>query len=100
MKSQLDWTPVAARMQRLIQACLEKNPRKRLQAIGDARLLLDEIPAAPTQMPVPSRLRFSIVPWAVAAALAIGLIGVSWVAWRATRPVAHPPMYLSLDLGP
>jgi WD40 repeat protein len=100
MKSQPDWAPVPARMQRLVQACLEKDPRKRLQAIGDVRLLLDEIPAAPAQMPVPSRLWFGTGLLALTAVLAIGLVGVSWVAWRATRPVARPLMNLSVDLGP
>src|ERR1700730_17719849 len=57
MKSKPDWRLVAARMQRLLHGCLEKDPRKRLQAIGDARLLLEEIPAAPAGIPVPSRLR-------------------------------------------
>ena len=47
-----------------------------------------------------SRLRFDMVPCRVAAALAIGLVGVSWVAWRATRPVDRPLMRLNVDLGP
>jgi Tol biopolymer transport system component len=101
MKSQPDWTPVPACMQRLLQACLEKDPRKRLQAIGDARLLLEDIPAALDRTPIPSRSRSAAVPWVIAAALAIILVGVSWIAWRATRPAASKPlMRFSVDLGP
>src|ERR1700730_6540237 len=99
MNKEPDWKPVPARMQRLLQACLEKDPRKRLQAIGDARLLLDEIPAAPAQIPVPSRLRFGIVPWAVAAMFIVVSVALGILLWHATRPVAHPVMYLGVDLG-
>jgi Tol biopolymer transport system component len=99
MKSQPDWTPIPARMQRLLHGCLEKDSRKRLQAIGDARLVLEDIPAAPAGIPVPSRLRFGF-GWVTAGLMAIIAASGWWIAWRATRPVAHPLMNLSVDLGP
>ena len=37
---------------------------------------------------------------AAAAVLAVALITVSWIAWRATRPVEYPLTRLNVDLGP
>jgi len=36
----------------------------------------------------------------VAAVLAMVAVAASWIAWRATRPVEHPLMRLSVGLGP
>jgi eukaryotic-like serine/threonine-protein kinase len=41
-----DLTRVPARVRRLLRACLQKDPKQRLQAIGDWRLLLEETPQA------------------------------------------------------
>jgi serine/threonine-protein kinase len=37
-----DWNQVPRKVQRLLRNCLERDPRKRLQDIGDARLLIEE----------------------------------------------------------
>jgi Tol biopolymer transport system component len=42
----------------------------------------------------------SHMAWIAAGALAVALAGVSWIAWRATRPVDRPLMRFSADLGP
>jgi Tol biopolymer transport system component/predicted Ser/Thr protein kinase len=100
MKSQPDWALVPARLQRLLQACLEKDSRKRLQAISDARLFLEDIPAAPAAIPVSARLRFGF-GWVIPGLLAIVAASGWWAAWRATRPAASKPlMRFSVDLGP
>ncbi len=85
---------VPAKVRRLLEACLQKDPKQRLQSIGDWRLLLTDV--QPQAAPAPK----SKMPWAVAAALAVALAiaGAGW--WRATRPVDHPLMRLSVDLGP
>ena len=41
-----DWEQVPAKVRRLLEACLQKDPKQRLQAIGDWRLLLTDVPAA------------------------------------------------------
>jgi len=47
LKEEPDWsilpaaTPVRVRI--LLRQCLQKNPKQRLQAIGDARIALDEV---------------------------------------------------------
>ena len=88
---------VPAKVQRLLRSCLEKDPKQRLQAIGDWRLLLEESAGPVAAAPSPSR--FGRV---AAAALALGFVvaGAGW--YRATRPVAQPlkPLVrLDVDLG-
>jgi serine/threonine protein kinase len=46
VKDEPDLQQAPARVQRLLRSCLEKDPKQRLQAIGDWRLLLEE-PTAP-----------------------------------------------------
>jgi len=76
-----DETPL--RLRELIGRCLRKKPKQRLQAIGDARILLEEYRAdpeafdleqestAPGRSAQPMWKRLS--PWAAAAALALAL---------------------------
>jgi Tol biopolymer transport system component len=80
---------------RLLRSCLEKDPKQRLQAIGDWRLLLDD-------QPPPAKARDAKLPWiaagamtTVAAALAIAL----WAPGRAEKPVDRPLVRLDVDLG-
>jgi serine/threonine-protein kinase len=55
-----NWTRVPVQVRRLLQSCLEKDPRRRLRDIGDVWRLLD---AAPQPAPM-SRRR---LPWMIAA---------------------------------
>jgi WD40 repeat protein len=96
IKEQPNLEPVPAKVQRLLRSCLEKDPKRRLQAIGDWRLLLEE------QAP-PAKARDAKLPWiaagamtAAAAVLAIAL----WALWRAEKPVDRPLVRLDVDLGP
>jgi serine/threonine-protein kinase len=96
LKTEPDLTQVPAKVRRLLEACLQKDPKQRLQAIGDWRLLLTDVLP---QVTTPSRSRLG---W-LAAALAVVSIGLSAVAWRATRPVERtlqPLIRLDVDLGP
>ena len=88
-----DLSRVPAKARRLIESCLKKDPKQRLQAIGDWRLLLENGEPAAAQV--------HATPWIATAAVAI-LIAVAgwWVAWQATRPVDRPLTRLSVDLGP
>jgi serine/threonine protein kinase/Tol biopolymer transport system component len=42
-----DLTRVPTKVRRLLQSCLQKDPKQRLQAIGDWRLLLEDAPPPP-----------------------------------------------------
>ncbi len=76
------------RVRRLLRRCLERDPKRRLRDIGEARIALEEtlrgVPdeSAPAAAAAPARG----LPWLpVGAALAIGAI-LAFVAARATVP--------------
>src|SRR6185295_11901669 len=85
-------TPAALR--RLLRRCLEKDPRRRLQAIGEARVQIDDLlSGAPDAAgaPVLSRalpLWRRALPWGVAGTAIAGLLLVLglWAPWRAATP--------------
>jgi hypothetical protein len=68
VKDQPDLTQVPAQVRLLLGSCLEKDPKKRLQAIGDMRLLLRD--AAPP-IAAASQSRFGYATWAVAESLVV-----------------------------
>ena len=87
IKDPPDWSLLPAqtpgRLRVLVQRCLQKDPRQRLQAIGDARISIDEVlggapePSAASKVaaappPVPTWQRF--LPWTIAALLAAALL--------------------------
>ncbi len=80
-------TPRAVR--RLLRRCLEKDPRRRLGYIGDARLELDDVATEgalePGDLPVPSRWR------GLAAAVLTLAVGVAAGAWWAGVRGADAP---------
>ncbi len=84
VKEEPDLTRVPAKVRRLLQACLQKDPKQRLQAIGDWRLLLDDAPQiAPQVAPRPYR-------WLFAVGVAAVLLAVSVFAtsrWLARTPL-------------
>ena len=78
-------TPPAVR--RLLARCLERDPRQRLQAIGEARIVL----SSPNQLPDALRgtaYGGSFVAALVAAALALGGLAGAW--WIHRRPSSQP----------
>jgi serine/threonine-protein kinase len=83
-------------LERVVKRALAKDPEQRFQTARDLKAALswalDNAPAL---------ARASGSRWPIAAAvLALALIAVSWIAWRATRPVDHPLTRLNVDLGP
>src|SRR5262245_7857759 len=94
-----DWDRAPVRVQLLLQRCLEKDPKKRLRDIGDARLLLKDAWEMTASPPVRVSRR-PVVLWSLLGAVV--LIAAASVAglWRATRPTDRPLMWLSVDLGP
>ncbi|MSV35720.1 MAG: serine/threonine-protein kinase [Bryobacterales bacterium] len=97
LKEELNLEQVPAKVRPLLRRCLEKEPKKRLQAIGDWDLLLANAPAAST-----TASRFGRLPWIAAAVLAVIAAGLGWGYYRATRPIEQPlrPLVrLDVDLG-
>lgn len=98
-----DWTLVPARAERLLRWCLEKDRKKRLASISDARRLLEES-LTPSPAPVtmiektpPSKL-VSGLPWALAAAFGLALIG--FAGFYFTRPAPSVPDAVSFTFDP
>jgi Tol biopolymer transport system component/tRNA A-37 threonylcarbamoyl transferase component Bud32 len=89
----------------VVERCLRKDSRKRWQAIGDARIALEEAEAVPesAQPGAPVEVRRSILPWAVAGALLLVAVGTLLIAVRAARTTAGsgdaPLMRFDADLG-
>jgi Tol biopolymer transport system component len=93
-------TPPAIR--RLLRRCLERNPKNRLHAIADARIVIDEVlaganesAAAPGAAPAPAAPTRAILPWAVAAA---GVLAAA-AAWLLASGERAPASPLFVDVG-
>jgi len=76
-----------ASLRRLVERCLVKDPKQRLRDIGEARLALDDAAREVVQGPAPADARAlasaspaaptpwrTLLPWTVAAGLAVALI--------------------------
>jgi serine/threonine-protein kinase len=75
-----DWSRLPSRtplaLRRLLQRCLTKNPKDRLQAIGEARVLLEELIADP-------------------AAQTTTIAEVRYPLWKKALPWAFAPLFLA-----
>jgi len=97
---------VPPRIRDLLKRCLCKDVRQRLQAIGDARIAIEEVQsgvAAPDLIPTPvaadaGRVSAWIrtMPWALAAILAIALAAALILIPSRTRQLSGPVMHLTL----
>ena len=74
-----------AELSRLLQKCLEKDPKKRLRDIGDAWELLEPAPAESSKT---GDLK-PVQPWAVIA-IALVVAAIAWLGFR-SGPVAEAP---------
>jgi eukaryotic-like serine/threonine-protein kinase len=91
LRQEIDWsalpssTPPAIRT--LLRRCLEREPKKRLRDIGEARIALtDGISSATTPSAPPVATKRAVVPWLVAAA---ALVAAAMLATRERAPVAQ-----------
>ena len=82
----IDWTPLPAAtppsVRRLIERCLDRDPRHRLRDIGEARIVLEDPapPAAPLPAPArPPRSRWRrAIPVTLSAIVAAAAAGLVW----------------------
>ena len=95
LQSEPRWDGVPPNLRRVLESCLEKDPRNRLRDIGDVWRLVDDVPT-----PAASSLRPTRMGWMAAAALA-GVAAIAlWAPWRkAPTDVAPLPVKLDVDLG-
>ena len=98
-------TPAAVRT--VLERCLTKDPRARLQAMGEARIAIERAiaqPHADERAEVHGsqdrrRLRTSAVAWTLTGMFAVALAGalVLWAPWRAASPPAL--VRVNADIG-
>jgi eukaryotic-like serine/threonine-protein kinase len=83
-----DWTALPestpAQLRRLLRRCLARDVTRRLRHAGDLRIELDEIASSPsaddgTPPPAVRRIRAPLLPWAIAAGVAVA---AGWMGWR------------------
>jgi serine/threonine protein kinase/Tol biopolymer transport system component len=107
IRAEPDWSSLPAhvptRIRELLRVCLQKDPKQRLQAIGDARIALEEVlsgtpqeagapPAQTAERPVWLRA----LPWAAGVLLAL-VVGVA--VWE-LRPRSDPRRVVEFSFGP
>ncbi len=89
-------------VRRLLSKCLEKDPKRRLQAIGDWKLALE---GGATEALPAARPRAAWLPWAIAGTLALAALGFAGL-WLRPAPLPqvvrfeiHAPPGSTLPLG-
>jgi predicted Ser/Thr protein kinase len=107
LKIEPDWealppsTPAAIR--RLLRQCLKKDRRQRLQAIGDARIVLEEVIGGQSEASIapapfaPKARRRGILGWAAAGLMAIIAAVATWGWMHPTTPA--PPGVVRLTIA-
>jgi Tol biopolymer transport system component len=104
LKDEPDWTALPATtpvfLQRLLRRCLQKDVRQRLQAMGDARIAIEEalsggagvglsgeIAASPLAESSKKRLLRRALPWALGG---IAVVSAAIAAWLLLQPKPLP----------
>ncbi|MGH9734793.1 MAG: protein kinase domain-containing protein [Candidatus Acidiferrales bacterium] len=103
LKAEPDWSLLPAqtpvRVRELLARCLKKDPRQRLQAIGDARIALEETMSGANLSPSSAATKLpprwtQALPWALAGLLAVAL-AASLLVFPALQREAPAPAILS-----
>jgi serine/threonine-protein kinase len=107
MMKEIEWgalpTDTPARVRRLLQRCLQRDPNSRLRDIGDARIALEEALAAPDEPQVVAQAAtrrssgLALLPWLIAAASLVTL-GVVWWSSGTGQDSPGPVMRFSLPI--
>jgi Tol biopolymer transport system component len=101
LKTEPDWSALPANMpsglRRLLAWCLEKDPKRRLRDIGDARLLLNDT-AAPVAAGASAQSKFSIAAWGAAAVFLLAGATLALVHFREAPPT--PERSVRFDVPP
>ncbi len=107
MKEEPDWDALPAdtplEIRKLLRRCLNKDSKRRLQAIGDARITIEEAMSGESDVgaqraaPLPEAaapLR-RILPWALTAIFAaVALVAIVFL-WKSAVPAPQFPMHFS-----
>jgi eukaryotic-like serine/threonine-protein kinase len=87
-----NWSPLPrttpASIHRLLRRCLEKDPKRRLRDIGDARIDLDGATASPAQTTTPRKALPRWV-WGFASGLVALGLGLGWTVAHLRQPATE-----------
>ena len=110
MMSQPDWNAIPPAVPptavTLLRRCLEKDPKRRLRDIGEARVAIDDLISgrqntdadkAPAPRPVDRRAR-TWIPWSIAALSAAAFV-VALLVPRTGRAPAATPLRVNVSIG-
>ena len=97
---------VPASARRLLERTLQKDPKKRLRDLGDARLEIEDAIAGKDASPqgttatvvLPTAARASRVPWLVTAAALTAVAALGWANWNRETPAAFT--HVGIELPP
>lgn len=114
IRAEPDWQAMPAvvppRVQELVRRCLIKDPKRRLQAIGDARIAIEELSGGATESSsalspvasaaIPAAAASTgrrVLPWAIAGLLFVisALLAVGFIS---RKPVSVPAIQATISL--
>jgi serine/threonine-protein kinase len=97
LRQDVDWTALPKdtppKVRRVLERCLERDPKQRLRDIGDVWIGMEEPdePVAPVAAAVPASRSSALwrwLPWGVA--IVAGLAGIAWGLSRRSEPALSP----------
>ncbi len=99
LRQEIDWKALPAStppgLSRLLERCLDRDSKKRLRDIGEARVALEQPLGTPENVRASSGGR--VLPWIIALCATIAALAL-WAPWRAA-PEPPLPRRLSAELG-
>jgi len=102
MRAEPEWSRVpfgvTAPVRELLRRCLRKDPRQRLQAIGDARIALEEVLSGVAPPALSARRRSGRTAWIVAGVAMLAAIALATGFYIVSRPDEALPLQLSITL--
>lgn len=92
-------TPRAVRD--LVKRCLERDVKKRLRDIGEARIAIENVGKEPEVAATAAAKTSPLgrLPWIAAGVMTAVAAVLLWAPWRATQPVDRPLVRRVVDLG-
>jgi serine/threonine-protein kinase len=105
IRAEPDWSSlpgsVQQRIRELLRRCLQKDPKQRLQAIGEARIALQNpVAQEPAQLVAPLSSRLRSGGWIAAGVFALIAAVAMWAPWRVRRPAAGPVVRFTMEIAP
>jgi hypothetical protein len=91
LKEEPQWDHVPIKVRRLLRSCLQKNPDHRLRDIGDAPLLLEDVPRTIST-------RRPWFAWASSVVLLAVVAPLAFVHFRETSPAPADPVRFEVQL--